>query len=149
MYSSPKNNEGYGTERSVNEKIKVGPTEMEIQEWYMELRTNKVCMDEHTSDVRMEKIKDIENCEAQRRQDRDRISEERDKMSEERDRMNEEREITNIAREQANEEKERAYTAREQENEERENTNKLRELEIVEREAKNKCRELENDKRDR
>ena len=66
MYSSPKNNEGYGTERSVIEKGKVGPTEMEIQEWYMELRTNNVCMDEHTSDVRMEKIKELENCETQR-----------------------------------------------------------------------------------
>ena len=63
MYSSPKNNEGYGTERSVNEKIKVGPNEMEKQEWYMGLRTNNVWMDEHTSDVRKEKIKDLKPSE--------------------------------------------------------------------------------------
>ena len=104
MYSSPKNNEGYGTERSVNEKSKDGPTEMEIQEWNMELRTNNVLMDEHTSDVRMEKIKDLENCEAKQRQDRNRITEERDRMSEERER-------TNIAREKANEVKDREYIA--------------------------------------
>ena len=61
MCSSHKKNDGYGTERSVNEKSKVGPTEMEIQEWNMELRTNDVLMDEHTSDVRMEKIKELEN----------------------------------------------------------------------------------------
>ena len=40
MCSSPKINEGYGTERSVIEEGKVGPTEMEIQEWYIEWRTN-------------------------------------------------------------------------------------------------------------
>jgi hypothetical protein len=107
MCSPHKKNEGYGTERSVHEKIKDGPTEMEKQEWYMELRTNNVCMDELTSDVRMEKIKDLENAEAERRQDRDRKSEERDRLSEERDRMSDERERTAIAREKANEEKER------------------------------------------
>ena len=127
MCSSPKINEGYGTERSVIDKCKVGPTEMEIQEWYMELRTNNVCMDEHTSDVRMEKIKDLENCEAKQRQDKNRITEERDRMSEERER-------TNIAREKANEVKEREYRARE--------------LANVEREGINNCRELKNDTRD-
>ena len=42
MCSSPKINDGYGTERSVREEGKVGPTEMEKQEWYMGLRTNNV-----------------------------------------------------------------------------------------------------------
>ena len=104
MCSSHKKNEGYGTESLENEKNNVGPTEMEIQEWNMELRTNNVCMDEHTSNVRMEKIKRMENCESQRRQDINRISEERD-------RMNEKRERTNIARENANDKREREYTA--------------------------------------
>ena len=56
MCSLTKNIEGYGTERSVDVKSKVGPNEMDIQEWNMEWRKNDVCMDEHTSDVRMEKI---------------------------------------------------------------------------------------------
>ena len=104
MFSSNKKNGGYGTERSENEKSKVGPTEMEIQQWKMELRTNNVLMDEHTSDVRMENIKDLENCETQRRQDGNRISEERD-------RVNEKRERTNIEREHANDKRETEYTA--------------------------------------
>ena len=141
MCASHKKNEGYGTERSVNEKSKDGPTEMEIQEWNMELRTNNVLMDEHSFDVRMEKIKYWEKCESQRRQDRNRISEERD-------RMNEKRERTNIAREHANDKRETEYTARDQEHEERDNANKLRELSIVEREGINKCREVEIDKRE-
>ena len=92
------------------------------------MRTNNFLMDEHTSDVRMEKIKDLENCETQRRQDGKRISEERD-------RMNEKRERTNIEREHANDKRETEYTAREQENEERVHAKKLRELLIVEREV--------------
>ena len=56
---------------------KVSLTEMEIQEWNMELRTNNICMDEQTSDMRMEKIKDLEHCEAQRRQVRDILNQER------------------------------------------------------------------------
>ena len=138
MCSSHKKNDGYGTERSVNKKSKVGPTKMEIQEWNMELRTNDILMKEHTSDVRMEKIKDLESCESQRRLDINRISDERD-------RMNENRERTNIAREHAYEKKEREYTTKERENEEK---NKLREFSIVEREGINKCRELEIDKRE-
>ena len=141
MCSSPKNSEADGTKRLENEKSKVGPTEMEIHEWHMELRTNNVCMDEHTSEVRMEKIKNLEKCEAQRRQDIDRISQERDRVSEERDR-------TNTEKQRANAEKERTITAREQVNDERENSNKLRESANVEREEINKDREIANDKRE-
>ena len=71
MCSSPTNN---GTAGSIHEKIKIGPTEIEIQEWYMELR-KKLCLYGWIySDVRMEKMKDLENVEAERGQDRDRIS---------------------------------------------------------------------------
>ena len=131
MCSTHKKNGGYVTERSEKDKSNIGPTEMEIQEWNMELRTNNILMDEQTSDVRMEKIKILENCESQRRHDSNRISKERDRMNEK--------------REHAIEKREREYTTKEQENEEK---NKLREFSIVEREGINKCRELENDKRE-
>ena len=100
MCSSSKINEACGTQRTENETSEVGPTEMEIQEWNMELRTNNVCIDEYTSDVRMEKVKDLENVEAQRREDRDTINQERERINEERDRMNGERHRTNIEKEQ-------------------------------------------------
>jgi dTDP-4-amino-4,6-dideoxygalactose transaminase len=138
MSSSHKNSKAYGTQKSQLDRNKSGPTEMEFQEWNMELRGNNVCMDEHNCDVRLEKIKDLENCEAQRRQDRETFTQERNRVSEERDRT----------RERANEEKETTYTAREEENDQRENVNRLRELENVKREGSNKTRELANDKRE-
>ena len=130
MCSSPKIIKAYGSERSESEKSKVGLTEMEIQEWNMELRTNNVCLDEHTSDVMMEKIKELEKWDAQKRHDRDRINQERAMVSQERHRTNTE--------------KERTYTSREQANEQRENANKLRESANVEREGRNNDRESAN-----
>ena len=81
----------------------MGPTEIEVQDWHMEMRTNNMCMDEHTSDVRMEKIKVLEKCETQRRQERDRMNQERDRLSGERDQ-------THTEKERANEENKRTNT---------------------------------------
>ena len=99
MCSNSKNNEPHARRRRADEKSSAGRTEMDIQEWNMELRTNNICMDEHNADVRMKKIEGLEKCEAQRRHDRDKSVEERERNDNEKDRAN-------IARERANEDRE-------------------------------------------
>ena len=65
-------------ENKENKENTVGLTEKEIQKWNMELRRNNICMDEHNADMRMKKIKESEENEIQRIQDRNRIYEEGD-----------------------------------------------------------------------
>ena len=79
--------------RRVNENP--GRTELEVQAWNMELRSNNICMDEHNADVRMKKIEGLEKCEAQRRDEREKSIEERERNDKEKDR-------SYIARERAN-----------------------------------------------
>jgi hypothetical protein len=59
--------EGIGEKNKKND-MKGGATEMEIQEWNMELRQNNITMDEHNVEVKRENIECSEN---QRRHDRE------------------------------------------------------------------------------
>ena len=112
---------GFYTMCSGNEKSKVGFSEMEIDEWNLQLRMNNISMDEHNVGVRILKIGEFgEQNEARYRHDRERINEERERTNQEKERSNLEREIAN---------------------DDREWTNNLRELVNDERELKNKERE--------
>ena len=107
-----------------NYKIPAVMTKTDIADWNIELRTNNMCMDEQNADERKKRFEGIERVEVQRRQ-------ERDKTSDDRERANMEKEKTITDRESISAEKERTNVDIEAKHADREWMNDVREISIV------------------
>ena len=114
-------------------------TAKDIVDWNLELRTNIVCMDEHNTDQRKKKFEELEKFEYQRRQAREKTSDDRERANVEKERTNTYMAAQNVKREKQNDVREMSNHDRELKNRKRERVNDERELKIKEQAVAELC----------